>query len=169
MEINITTHPEKVFITGFIGSDRLGAGKSIADSLGFKLLVLDDLIVEKDGRPLKKIIMMMGEHDYRNKEYEILKEYDKEKEFVMVCGDGVVLDDMCLEFLKKNPTFFLDEPIELLWSRARNDNSLLYAFLQSEDKDLALQKFCGFYKIRLPLYQQCGNIKMTAPLLFKNL
>jgi shikimate kinase len=160
MEIRINPHPEKLFITGFIGSNRLDAGKKIADSLGFKLLFLDDLIVEKDGRPLKKIIMMMGEHEYRNKEYEVLEEYEKQKGFVMVCGDGVVLDDMCLDVLKRNPTLFVDELIDLLWARAKDDDSLLYAFLQDENKDRAFGKFCEFYKIRLPLYQQCGNIKI---------
>lgn len=160
MEIKINPVPEKLFITGFIGSDRLKTGEKIAALLGFKLLILDDLIVEKDGRPLKKLIMMMGEHEYRNKEYELLEEYSKEKGFVMVCGDGVVLDDMCLAFLKKNPTLFVDEPLDLLWSRAKNDQSLLYAFLQDENKDLAFRKFSEFYEIRLPLYQLCGNIKI---------
>lgn len=159
MEIKTNPRPDKVFITGFIGSNRLDAGKRIAHSLGYKLLVMDDLIVEKDGRPLRKLIMMMGEHEYRNKEYQILEEYEKEKGFVMVCGDGIVLDDMCLDILKRNPTLFVDEPINLLWARAKNDDSILYAFLQDEDKDRAFGKFCDFYKIRLPLYQQCGNIK----------
>lgn len=150
--------PEKLFITGFIGSDRLSVGKKYAALFGYKLLILDDLIVEKDGRPLKKLIMMMGEHEYRNKEYELLEAYDKEKGFVMICGDGIVLDDMCLGFLKKNPTFFVDEPLELLWSRAVEDNSPLYAFLHEENKQVAYKKFCEFYKIRLPLYRLCGNI-----------
>lgn len=159
MEIKLNSVPDKLFITGYIGSDRLGAGRKISALLGYELLILDDLIVEKDGRSLKKLIMMMGEHEYRNKEYEILEEYANKSGFVMVCGDGIVLDDSCLDYLKTNPTFFVDEPLELLWERARDDKSILYAFLQEDDKDLVFKKFSEFYKIRLPLYQLCGNIK----------
>ncbi|MBK5247489.1 MAG: hypothetical protein JJE49_09525, partial [Peptostreptococcaceae bacterium] len=108
MVIRLNSVPEKLFIIGYIGSDRIGAGEKVANLLGYELLILDDLIVEKDGRTLKKIIMSMGEHEYRNKEYEILEEYSRKKNFVMVCGDGIILDDMCIAILKDNPTLFVD-------------------------------------------------------------
>ena len=94
MTIKLDPVPKKLFIIGYIGSDRMSVGKKIANFLGYQLLILDDLIVKKDGRPLKKIIMSMGEHEYRNKEYELLEMYSKENGFVMVCGDGVVLDEI---------------------------------------------------------------------------
>ncbi|MBK5263515.1 MAG: hypothetical protein JJE17_13270, partial [Peptostreptococcaceae bacterium] len=108
MTIKLDITPEKLFIIGYIGSDRVSVGEKAAHLLGYELLVLDDLIVKKDGRPLKKIIMSMGEHEYRNKEYEILEEYSRKKNFVMVCGDGIILDDMCIAILKDNPTLFVD-------------------------------------------------------------
>src|SRR5665648_1130073 len=83
MTIKLDITPEKLFIIGYIGSDRMRVGKEAANLLGYELLVLDDLIVKKDGRPLKKLIMAMGEHEYRNREYEILETYSKKKGFVM--------------------------------------------------------------------------------------
>jgi len=151
------TNPNKIFITGFIGSDRLSLGEKLSKRFGYPLLVLDDLIVERDGRTLKKLIMMMGEHEYRNKEYEILKEYDSKEHFVMVCGDGVVHDDMNLDILKRNPTVFMEEPLEVLWSRAEKSDAGLYAFLYDSDKEKAFHKFLDFYQIRLPLYRQCAT------------
>lgn len=54
MVIRLNPVPEKLFIIGYIGSDRIGAGEKVANLLGYELLILDDLIVEKDGRTLKK-------------------------------------------------------------------------------------------------------------------
>jgi len=160
MAIKLDTTPEKLFIIGFIGSDRMSIGEKAANLLGYELLVLDDLIVKKDGRPLKKIIMSMGEHEYRNKEYDILEPYCKEKNFVMVCGDGVVLDEMCIAILKNNPTLFVDEPLELLWSRVKNDQTILYSFLEDTSKPSVFNKFSELYQLRLPLYQICSTVKM---------
>ena len=160
MTMKLDTTPEKLFIIGYIGSDRMRVGEKAADLLGYELLVLDDLIVKKDGRPLKKIIMAMGEHAYRNKEYEILEMYSKKKDFVMVCGDGIVLDDMCISILKDNPTLFVDEPLELLWSRAKNDQTLLYSFLENDSRTFVNKKFSELYQLRLPLYQICSTVKM---------
>ena len=160
MTIKLDTTPEKLFIIGYIGSNRMSVGEKAAKLLGYELLVLDDLIVKKDGRPLKKIIMAMGEHEYRNKEYEILEKYSKENGFVMVCGDGIVLDEMCITILKDNPTLFVDEPLELLWLRVKNDQTLLYSFLENTNKAFVFNKFSQLYQIRLPLYQICNTVKM---------
>jgi len=104
--------------------------------------------------------MAMGEHEYRNKEYEILETYSKKNGFVMVCGDGIVLDEMCTAILKDNPTLFVDEPLELLWLRAENDQTLLYSFFENTNKTLVFNKFRELYQLRLPLYQICSTVKM---------
>ncbi len=160
MTIKLEPAPKKLFVIGYIGSDRMSVGEKMANLLGYQLLVLDDLIEKKDGRPLKKIIMAMGEHEYRNKEYELLEIYSKKNNFVMVCGDGVVLDEMCITVLKDNPTLFVDEPLELLWSRVKNDQPLLYSFLENTNNPNAFIKFSELYQLRLPLYQICSTVKM---------
>lgn len=160
MTSKLKAAPEKLFIIGYMGSDKIGVGKELSSSLGYELLILDDLIVKKDGRSLLKIIMSMGEHEYRNKEYEILDDYSNKKGFVMICGDGIVLDEMCITLLKENPTLFVDEPVDLMWSKAKNDKTLLYSFLSSQDEAFAYKKFTELYTHRLPLYQVCSTVKM---------
>ncbi len=160
MTIKLEPIPQKLFLIGYIGSDRMSVGEKLSNLLGYQLLVLDDLIVKKDGRSLKKIIMSMGEHEYRNKEYELLELYSKKNNFVMVCGDGVVLDEMCITVLKNNPTLFIEEPLELLWSRVKNDQTLLYSFLENTNNPNVLKKFSELYQLRLPLYQNCSTVKM---------
>lgn len=153
--------PERVFVMGYIGSNALSQGEELSKKLGYRLLILDRLIEERDGRTLKKIIMTMGEHEYRNKEYEIIKEMEGEKGFVMVCGDGVVHDDMSMSLLKNQYTLFAEEPVELLWERIQDDKSGLYAFLHQEDRESARKTFMEFYQFRLPLYREASGERNT--------
>lgn len=154
--------PSRIFITGYIGSQRLHIGKMLAEKLNYQLIILDEIIEQRDGRTIKRLIMMMGEHEYRNKEYEILKEYSTKDNFVMVCSDGVVHDEMNLDILKNNPTIFLNESPEILWERAKEDNSGLYAFLYDSNKESAKRKFYELYNLRLSLYEACSNLNVDG-------
>ena len=157
MKEKFNTQPPRIFVIGFIGSRRMERGEELARELGYQLLDLDRMIEERDGRSLKKLIMMMGEHEYRNKEYEILKELESQQGFVLVCGDGIVHDEMNLAILKREATIFVEEPLESLWERVREKADGLYAFLHDSDRERARKKFMEFYQLRLPLYREASS------------
>ena len=157
MKEGINKKPPRIFVIGFIGSRRMERGEELARELGYQLLDLDRMIEERDGRSLKKLIMMMGEHEYRNKEYEILKELESQQGFVLVCGDGIVHDEMNLAILKREATIFVEEPLEILWERVREKADGLYAFLHDSDREMARIKFMEFYQLRLPLYREASS------------
>ena len=157
MKEEFNTKPPRLFVIGYIGSRRMERGEELARELGYQLLDLDRMIEERDGRSLKKLIMMMGEHEYRNKEYEILQELEDQQGFVLVCGDGIVHDEMNLAILKKGPTIFVEEPLEILWERVGEKVDGLYAFLHDSDRERARKKFMEFYQLRLPLYREAAS------------
>ncbi len=157
MREEFNTKPPRLFVIGFIGSRRMERGEELARELGYQLLDLDRMIEERDGRSLKKLIMMMGEHEYRNKEYEVLKELEDQQGFVLVCGDGIVHDEMNLAILKREATIFVEEPLEILWERVREKADGLYAFLHDSDRERARIKFMEFYQLRLPLYREASS------------
>lgn len=157
MREEFNTKPPRLFVIGFIGSRRMERGEELARELGYQLLDLDRMIEERDGRSLKKLIMMMGEHEYRNKEYEVLKELEDQQGFVLVCGDGIVHDEMNLAILKREATIFVEEPLEILWERMREKTDGLYAFLHDSDRERARIKFMEFYQLRLPLYREASS------------
>ncbi len=157
MREEFNTKPPRLFVIGFIGSRRMERGEELARELGYQLLDLDRMIEERDGRSLKKLIMMMGEHEYRNKEYEVLKELEDQQGFVLVCGDGIVHDEMNLAILKREATIFVEEPLEILWERVREKADGLYAFLHDSDRERARNKFMEFYQLRLPLYREASS------------
>ena len=96
-----------IFVTGFYGAPADKLARETSEQKGLELIVLDELIEKKDGRTIQKISMLMGEHEYRNKEYEALEEissaYEKNPaSAVILCGDGVLHDAMSAAIIKKH-------------------------------------------------------------------
>lgn len=155
---------DKIYVTGFIGSRRKQLAQELADKYGCEYIDIDGRIEASDGRSIKKICMTDGEHGYRNKEYEVLKSLESESGFVAACSDGIVLDDMCADILKRGTVYIADEEldIETLWEQALSDDKIPYAFLMDRD----YSRFCSLYEMRKHIYQNLreGN-KMKDPIL----
>ena len=144
----------RIFIIGFMGSDRKGVAEKLAGELGYEVLDLE--IEREDGRSIQRICMMMGEHEYRNKEYEMLLKLADMERIVAVCGDGVVLDDMNRGILEQNAVIVADTGLkpDALWERVKGQTGLPYAFMQQKDDILRKETFIALYHQRKPLYNQ---------------
>ena len=166
-DINSKNTKGKHYIIGYIGSDRLSYGRKLAEELGCPFIVTDEEIERLDGRSIFRTVMIHGEHSYRNMEYELLEklnnpEYDhglaKDEKYpetlVVVCGDGIILDDMCFEILENGNTYFVDEAPEVLWDRVKDNTNIPYFFMASSDEAAKKKSFMDFYQLRLPLYRQ---------------
>ena len=123
----------KIYITGPMGSDRKSIGEKMAKDRNMPLIDLDQVIEKEDGRTIKMLSKMMGEHAYHDKEYHKLVELDEndEQEFVMICGDGILFDSMCEDIMRKGEIIIADweKSIQELWEQAKQDETLPYAFL----------------------------------------
>lgn len=166
---------ERHYIIGYLGSDRMLAGEKLAAELDCPLLNLDEEIERLDGRSIRKICMINGEHAYRNKEYEVLSKLSDSScelglaknecypdRLVVVCGDGTILDEMSLEILCRAHTLFVDTDPDLLWERIQNSDpasaAFPYAFLYGEDLAEKERVFREMYRLRLPLYRKAAGL-----------
>lgn len=147
---------KNIYVTGFIGSDRYSLGKKLAEEKGMELIILDKFIEEIDGRSVMRIIMLMGEHEYRNKEYEALEELSKKEDLVVVCGDGALFDEMCAELMEQGEVVIADadKTVEELWQSAKDDKSIPYAFMQFAAEDEKRGTFFKMYDQRKPIYDK---------------
>ena len=155
---------DRIYVTGFIGSRRKQLAQELADKYGYEYIDIDKMIEAADGRSIRKICMTDGEHGYRNKEYEALKSLESKSGFVAACSDGIALDDMCADILKRGTVYIADEEldIETLWEQALSDDKIPYAFLMDRDYN----RFCSLYEMRKHIYQNIreGN-QMKEPIL----
>ena len=132
----------RIFVIGFMGSERKGTAEKIAKELNYRLVDLDREIEQEDGRSIQRICMTMGEHEYRNKEYESLEK---------LAGQNRILEKNCVIIADR------ETPVEILWERARAEQeSSPYAFMHQSDDKLKKEKFINLYEQRKSLYNQFG-------------
>ncbi len=146
----------RIFVTGFLGSDRKSLAEKLAAERGYRVMDLDTEIEKTDGRSIQRICMTMGEHEYRNKEYETLEKMASMERIVVSCGDGVLLDDMSREILSKNQVVIADAELgpEELWEKAKDQKNSPYAFMQMGDEAVRREKFMALYQRRRNMYQE---------------
>ena len=61
-----------IYVIGFIGSDRMAVARAASEQHGVPLYDLAAEIEGRDGRTIRRMVITMGEHELRNKEYETL-------------------------------------------------------------------------------------------------
>lgn len=151
---------EFIFVTGYFGAPIRETAEKIAAEKNYNLLFLDDEIEKSDGRTVLRICMMMGEHEYRNKEYEILSQLTSgnisdnntacNSDFistgtVVCCGDGVLHDEMSRDIILKHTLLIagLDMSLDELWKNAVSSANSPHAFMHfgtEEDKRKAFEE-----------------------------
>ncbi len=150
-----------IFVTGFYGAPTEKLAEETAASKNLKIIRLDELIEKKDGRSVQKISMLMGEHEYRNKEYEALEEISKNYESdpqaaVILCGDGVLHDDMSAAIIKKHLLLIAgaDMSADELWENAKTFKNSYYAFMNFGSDEQRRDSFIKLYERQCALFKQ---------------
>ncbi|MBV5343314.1 hypothetical protein JZU68_06785, partial [bacterium] len=115
-----------IFVTGFIGSDRVGLARQLADEKGLEFVLLDQEIEAKDGHEALKDLL----------EREAIADRGGGTErhgFVVACSDGIILDDECLSLLVQGQVVVADEALtpQQLWEQTKSDPNPAYAFLSA--------------------------------------
>ena len=143
----------RIFVTGYMGAQTRELAEQIAAEMSYELIDLDAEIEKLDGRTIQRICMLMGEHEYRNKEYEMLQSLKDREGIVVLCGDGIIFDDQNREVLEANTVVLADADagIDELWKRAKDMKGLPYAFMNFGGEERK-EKFIELYEQRKEIY-----------------
>ncbi len=90
-----------VALIGFMGTGKTAVGRALAKKLGKNFIELDPLIEQKAGKTIPKIFKEDGEIAFRELEIAVTKEASGEKDSVIACGGGVVLNKINVDRLKE--------------------------------------------------------------------
>ena len=77
-------------------------GRDLAVKKKMRFLDLDELIELKEKRTISDIFAKDGEPCFRRIEKRTLKEVAREKNFVVACGGGIVIDPENIKIMKEN-------------------------------------------------------------------
>ncbi len=89
-----------VVLIGFMGAGKTAVGKVLAKRLGKKFVELDSVIERKAGKSIPEIFQQDGEVTFRELEIEVTKEVSRDKNLIIACGGGIVLNKINIDRLK---------------------------------------------------------------------
>ncbi|MEW6171110.1 MAG: shikimate kinase [Candidatus Omnitrophota bacterium] len=151
---------KNIYLVGFMGTGKTATAKLIAKTLNRKFLDLDDLITTKEKKSITKIFEEKGEVYFRKVEKEIVKEISAQKDLIVACGGGVVIDKDNLDNLKKSGVVIcLTSTPEIILERTKkfNHRPLL-------NVDNPIEKIKELLIKREPFYNQAHYILDTTKL-----
>jgi len=92
---------KNIYLVGFMGTGKTVVGREIARHKNWRFLDLDELIELKEKTAITEIFAKKGEPYFRKVESKALKEVAKEKNFVVACGGGIVIDPENIKTMKE--------------------------------------------------------------------
>lgn len=92
---------KNIVLVGFMGTGKSVVGKRLAKELKMRFVNTDDIIEEREKRPIAEIFAKSGEPYFRNIEKEVVSEVSALDNAVIAAGGGAVLNEENIANLKK--------------------------------------------------------------------
>ena len=148
-----------IALIGFMATGKTAIGRLLAERTGNIFIELDSLIARRAGKPIEDIFAEDGEATFRELEIALVKEIADNKNQVIACGGGVVLNQINIDRLKINAIIILLEAKpEVILKRALNDRTVR-PLLKGDDKMSKVKELLNFRK---PFYQRAADITIDT-------
>ena len=119
----MSTHANVVLV-GFMGTGKTTIGKLVATSLHMEFVDMDDIIVQRQQKPISQIFEEEGEAHFRQIERELVKELADKNGLVVGTGGGVVLNPHNIsDFERSGRVICLTATPEEILARVQSDTS----------------------------------------------
>ncbi|GAH38990.1 unnamed protein product [marine sediment metagenome] len=148
-----------IALIGFMGVGKTAVGKLLAGKLGRKFVELDSLIEHRAGKSIPDIFQQDGEVAFRELEIEVTREVSRDKNLVIACGGGIVLNKINIDRLRQQSRIvYLTASPKVILKRVSGDGDER-PLLKAANKALNIRELLGFRK---PFYERAADIKIDT-------
>ena len=148
-----------IALIGFMGTGKTVVGKALAEKLGREFIELDSLIEQKAGKPIPEIFQQDGEVAFRELEIEATKEVSEDKNQIIACGGGLVLNKINIDRLKRDSVIvYLTASPRVILKRVSNGDEER-PVLKASNKAEKIQEVLRFRK---PFYERAADFKIDT-------
>ena len=148
-----------IALIGFMGVGKTAVGKALAEKLDKRFVELDSLIEQKAGKSIPELFHQDGEVAFRELEIEVTKQVSTNKNLVIACGGGLVLNKINIDRLRNESIIvYLTASPSAILNRIPSEGEER-PLLNTPDRALAIQELLRFRK---PFYEQAADIKIDT-------
>ena len=148
-----------IALIGFMGTGKTAVGKALVEKLSKEFIELDALIEQKAGKSIPEIFQQDGEIAFRELEIEVIKEVSTNKNLVIACGGGIVLNKINIDRLKKESTIaYLTAPPRIILKRVSSEEGQR-PLLEVDNPALTIRELLRFRK---PFYERAADITINT-------
>ena len=142
-----------------MGTGKTAVGQTLAKKLGMKFIELDRLIEEQAGKKIAEIFRAQDETAFRELEIKATKQIVEEKNAVIACGGGIVLNKINIDRLRENAVMvYLTASPKTILKRVAGENSQR-PLLAVDDQ---LKTITDMLKFRKPYYERSADITVNT-------
>lgn len=150
--------PNRVILTGFMGTGKTAVGEALAKNLGFEFLDTDLMVEGETGRTITEIFEKEGEAAFRNYEKKMVKKALEKEKVVVATGGGAILDPENLKMMKERG---------IVIGLAASPDSILQRVASMQTRPLLktkdqLKKIKELLSERSPYYREADKIIDTT-------
>ena len=148
-----------IALIGFMGTGKTVVGQVLAEKLDKKFIELDWLIEEKAGKSIPEIFQEDGEIAFRELEIEVTKEVSADRDLVIACGGGIVLNKINIDRLRESSgiVYLTASPRTIL--RRTSGEPGQRPLLEVANPILTIRELSKFRK---PFYQRAADITIDT-------
>ena len=151
-----------IYLIGFMGTGKSAVGRALSDRLALRFVDMDELIVDRAGKPIPRIFEEDGEPAFRALERQVAQDISGECGLVVATGGGVVLDpENMRDFYASGLVICLSANADVILQRVDGDTNRPLLSGTNEDK---LRKMKGLIVKRQALYDAIPNQIDTSDL-----
>jgi shikimate kinase len=151
-----------IALIGYMGTGKTAVGQLLAEKLGMNFIELDWIIEQEAGKPIPDIFREEGETGFREREIETTKKVANEKNSVIACGGGIVLNKINIDRLKERAriVYLTASPRTIL--KRVSGQAGQRPLLEVEDQLITINKMLRF---RRPFYERAAEITINTSIL----
>lgn len=149
---------DSIALIGFMATGKTTVGKELVEHLGdnYRLIEMDDMIIEDAGKSIPKIFSEDGEIRFREYEIAACKKASQYDKVIISCGGGCVLNKINIDYLKNNcHIVLLQTSAEEIYKRCMNDGAETRPVIDKTDPKAEIEKVLVFRK---PFYEAAAEI-----------
>jgi len=148
-----------IALIGFMGTGKTAVGKALAEKLGKEFFELDLLIKKKSGKTIPAIFKEDGEISFREFEIEVVKEVSQQRNAVIACGGGVILNKINIDRLRKEAVIvYLTASPRVILRRISRDTDER-PLLAVANPTLTIKDLLRF---RRPFYERAADVTVNT-------